>query len=98
MTSSGSKTSERNDDVSGLQSNKSVEILWRQLHVYRRGLEKDLLDEIKDCVDRPSIWIKAYYNECAEILSKRREEFFHMTCSLIEKCEADEGGQYESST
>ena len=84
--------SERNDDVSDLQGNESVEILLRQLRVYHRGLEKDFLDEIKDCVERPSIWNKAYYNEHTEMLSKRREEFFHMTCSLIEKCETDEGG------
>ena len=94
MAASNSESSDLSDNVSVSDSNESIEALLRALQLSRRELEKDFLDEFKDCVARPNVWTAAYFNERAGDLNKKKEEFFGMVLLLIERCESFESDQY----
>ena len=72
MAASNSESSDLSDNVSVSDSNESIEALLRALQLSRRELEKDFLDEFKDCVARPNVWTAAYFNDCGGDLNKKK--------------------------
>ena len=59
MAASNSDLSEQSENVSDSDSDESIESLLRALRMSCRDLEKDFVDELKDCVLRPAIWTAA---------------------------------------